>query len=446
MKLDKMTDGKQPDSSQLKADTQAALVATHPCFSKEGHQYARIHLPVAPACNIQCNYCNRKFDCSNETRPGVVSKLLSPAMAARRFVKVKQHVPETKVVGIAGPGDPLANPKATIASLKAIAAADPDVHLCISTNGLALIEHLDKLLEVGVKHLTITINCIDAEIGKNIYPWVYFNQQRLRGRAAAQALIDQQLLGLEAAINAGMLVKVNTVLIPGINDHHIESLAIELGRYGAFIHNIMPLISDPAHGTYFGLMGQREPSSEMLGAAREKAGQSMQQMTHCQQCRADAVGKLGQDIDINSLENVEPALPPHIRVAVASKSNLLVDQHFGYATEFQHYLITENSIQAEANFSWQQYCGGDEQCNDDKANRDLNQLAHFDLLLCSRIGLAPRQELEDLGLQVDTHYALRDISDALRQIQQQMQSEQSNQHHLLVANAANAGCGGKECS
>jgi nitrogen fixation protein NifB len=37
-----------------------------------------MHVAVAPACNIQCNYCNRKYDCANESRPGVVSELLTP--------------------------------------------------------------------------------------------------------------------------------------------------------------------------------------------------------------------------------------------------------------------------------------------------------------------------------------------------------------------------------
>jgi nitrogen fixation protein NifB len=431
----KPSDGNSPLS--LKASEQAALVAKHPCFSKEGHQYARIHLPVAPACNIQCNYCNRKFDCSNETRPGVVSKLLSPAAAATRFVKVKQHVPETQVVGIAGPGDPLANPKATLASLKAIAKVDDDVHLCVSTNGLALVDQLDSLLAAGVKHLTITINCIDADIGQRIYPWVYFNQRRLRGREAAQTLIDRQLLGLEAAIKAGMLVKVNTVLIPGINDFHVESLAKELGRYGAFIHNIMPLISDPSHGTYFGLMGQREPSKEELNLAREQAGQSMQQMTHCQQCRADAVGKLGQDVDISQLESSTtlPA-PKTIEVAVASKSLSLIDQHFGHATQFLHYQVSADEIKQLDNFVWQQYCEGGQQC-DESAAKDLSQLKHFDKILCSRIGFAPQQELAEYKVQVSTDYALRDVDLALKELQQGLRSQ---------AETSNSPCSMGECS
>ena len=52
-------------------------VQDHPCYSEDAHHYfARMHVAVAPACNIQCNYCNRKFDCANESRPGVVSELL----------------------------------------------------------------------------------------------------------------------------------------------------------------------------------------------------------------------------------------------------------------------------------------------------------------------------------------------------------------------------------
>ncbi len=47
----------------------------------------------------------------------------------------------------------------------------------------------------------------------------------------------------------GVLVKVNSVLIPGINDAGMVELNREVKARGAFLHNIMPLISDPAHGT-----------------------------------------------------------------------------------------------------------------------------------------------------------------------------------------------------
>lgn len=90
-------------------------VKNHPCYSEEAHHhYARMHVAVAPACNIQCNYCNRKYDCSNESRPGVVSERLTPEQAARKVLAVASNIPQMTVLGIAGPGDPLANPEKTL--------------------------------------------------------------------------------------------------------------------------------------------------------------------------------------------------------------------------------------------------------------------------------------------------------------------------------------------
>ena len=73
-----------------------------------------MHVAVAPACNIQCNYCNRKYDCANESRPGVVSERLTPEQAAKKVVAVASTIPQMTVLGIAGPGDPLANPEAYV--------------------------------------------------------------------------------------------------------------------------------------------------------------------------------------------------------------------------------------------------------------------------------------------------------------------------------------------
>ena len=55
-------------------------------------------------------------------------------------------------------------------------------------------------------------------------------------------------------------MKVNSVMIPGINDQHLMQVNEAIKARGAFLHNVMPLISDPAHGTHFGVTGQRGPS------------------------------------------------------------------------------------------------------------------------------------------------------------------------------------------
>ena len=60
-------------------------LSRHPCYNRDAHrEFARMHVPVAPRCNIQCNYCNRKYDCCNESRPGVTSEVLTPEQAAEK--------------------------------------------------------------------------------------------------------------------------------------------------------------------------------------------------------------------------------------------------------------------------------------------------------------------------------------------------------------------------
>ena len=271
-------------------------VKNHPCYSEEAHHhYARMHVAVAPACNIQCNYCNRKYDCANESRPGVVSEKLTPEQAAKKVLAVASTIPQMTVLGIAGPGDPLANPEKTFKTFELIAKTAPDIKLCLSTNGLALPDHVDTIAGFNVDHVTITINMVDPEIGAKIYPWIFCKHKRYTGVEAAKILTDRQLQGLEMLTERGILCKVNSVMIPGINDKHLVEVNRAVKSRGAFLHNIMPLISAPEHGTVFGLTGQRGPTAQELKALQDSCEGEMNMMRHCRQCRADAVGLLGED-------------------------------------------------------------------------------------------------------------------------------------------------------
>lgn len=268
----------------------------HPCFSEQAHHhYARIHLAVAPACNIRCHYCNRKYDCANEARPGVVSERLTPEQAIKKALVVGAAIPQLSVVGIAGPGEPLANPKRTFATLRGIAQHAPDLRLCLSTNGLRLPEYAEQLAKLQVKHVTITMNALDPGIGSRIHPWVFWDGQRLTGKRGAQVLIEQQQEGLRQLVRLGVLVKINSVMIPGINDQHLHDVNRLATREGAFMHNILPLIAEPDHGTFFGLSGQRPPTPAELKTVQDACSGDIAVMRHCRQCRADAVGLLGQD-------------------------------------------------------------------------------------------------------------------------------------------------------
>ncbi|MCL9759158.1 nitrogenase cofactor biosynthesis protein NifB [Frankia sp. AiPa1] len=288
-------------TSQPAADPEIAeKIANHPCYSAEAHQYyARMHVAVAPACNIQCNYCNRKYDCANESRPGVTSALLTPEDALAKVKLVASEIKQMSVLGIAGPGDPLASPRQTFRTMELVASECPDIKLCLSTNGLRLPEYVDRIAELGVDHVTITINMIDPEVGERIYPWVAYKGKRYTGREASKILSEQQLEGLAALVERKVLCKVNSVLIPGVNDEHLIEVSKTVKGLGAFLHNVMPLVSAPEHGTHFGLTGQRGPTPQELKALQDRCerheGAEMNMMRHCRQCRSDAVGLLGED-------------------------------------------------------------------------------------------------------------------------------------------------------
>lgn len=268
------------------------FIKAHPCFTEEAHtKFSRAHLSVAPVCNIQCRYCIRKFDCANESRPGITSKVLTPVEAVERTRVLVERSERLSVVGIAGPGDPLAN-ASTFVTMRDIHAEFPDLTLCVSTNGLLLPESLEQLIASGVRSLTVTINAVTPETAEKVYQWVVFQGRRYEGRAAAEQLLAKQWHGLEKAVSAGLVVKVNTVFIPGVNDAEIPMIAEQAGRRGAMIMNILPLIPQAEFADL------KRPSHAEITRMREACRPFIKQMTHCKQCRADACGILGEDKDM----------------------------------------------------------------------------------------------------------------------------------------------------
>lgn len=311
----------------------------HPCFNPEAKgKYGRVHLPVAPKCNIKCNFCDRKYDCVNESRPGVTSSVLSPAQAKRYMHKVLEKEPRISVAGIAGPGDPFANPEATMTTLRMISDEFPDTLLCISSNGMGIGPYIDELARLNVSHVTITVCAVDPVIGSRIYNWVSDENIIYRGLQGAELLLKRQLAAIRRLKEHGLTVKINCIVIPGVNDHHIEDVAAKMQELGADLFNCMALF--PNVNTPFGKLEQ--PSKEQMETLRATAEKYLPQMRHCTRCRADAVGLLGEDrteefrsclSDCSSHKTTTREERPYI--AVASQEGILVNQHLGEARSFQ---------------------------------------------------------------------------------------------------------------
>lgn len=326
----------------------------HPCFNaKAHHQFGRVHLPVAPRCNIQCKFCNRQFDCVNESRPGVTSAVLSPAQAMVYLEEVLRRKPNISVVGIAGPGDPFANVPQTLETCRRVRKRYPDMMLCVATNGLNLAPYLDELAELNVSHVTVTVNAVAPDIGAAIYAWMRIGKRVRRAQEGAAILLDRQLEAIKGLKARGIIVKINSIVIPGINDHHIEAVAKKMSKLGVDIFNCMPY--HPNKGSDFEHLG--EPDTDTVNAIRRAASRHVKQMRHCKRCRSDAVGMLGEMPSkelLDTLKNCQhlEVLEPkgqHVShrpyVAVASLEGVLVNQHLGEARQVMIYGERQGRIQ-----------------------------------------------------------------------------------------------------
>jgi nitrogen fixation protein NifB len=278
------------------------ILKVHPCLDAGAHaQYGRIHLPVSPSCNIQCKFCKRSFN-KCENRPGVTRSIITPLEAVELIAKALQLCPEIRVAGIAGPGDPLATDHA-LETIKLIDKRFPELLKCMSTNGLQLESKAEQIASVGVKTITVTVNAVNPDILKKICSHVLYRGRLLSGTEAAETLLNIQLAGIKKITDLGLFVKINTVLIPGINDRHISEIAKITSRLGAALINVIPLIPQNE------MQAINAPSCEQLSAARSVAENYLAVFRHCQQCRADACGIPGSGVDLaDTLYDYRPVL------------------------------------------------------------------------------------------------------------------------------------------
>ena len=276
------------------------LSASHPCFSTGAKpDKGRVHLPVSPGCNIECNFCDRRIN-EVDVRPGVASVIISPDEAVEAVRRAASLCPDITVAGVAGPGDALATPYA-LETFRRIGNEFPGLIKCMSTNGLLLPDFADEIIDIGIDSLTVTVNAVDPAIQAQICDGVNYHGKRYTGEEAAKILIHNQLSGIRNVAAAGVTVRVNTVLIPEINAGHVSQTAKAARSSGARMFNVIPLI--PQHK----LAWCSAPDCGLIGRVREEAEQYIEVFRHCRRCRADAAGVPGKT-EFSGLLYARPSL------------------------------------------------------------------------------------------------------------------------------------------
>jgi nitrogen fixation protein NifB len=192
-----------------------------------------------------------------------------------------------------------------------------------------------------------------------------------------------------------MTVKINTVVIPGVNEHHVHKIAEYASGLGADIQNCIALI--PVRGTPFEEL--QEPSVSDMRIVRAKTSVYIPQMKHCARCRADAIGLLGKDAALPAGETVinrqTSTFDANRYIAVASSDGKSVNIHLGRASFFHIYGLDKGNvklIEKRTVFHIQQ--------EENRWGELANILSDCSVILVSQVGNTPLRILKEKGILV----------------------------------------------
>ncbi len=308
------------------------------------------------------------------------------------------------VVGIAGPGDPFANPEETMETLRLVREKHPDIMLCLATNGLNIGKYIDELADLDVGHITITVNAITADIGAEVYAWIRYGKRIYPGKEGAQILLMHQMEAIQRLKEHKLTVKVNSIILPGINDTHIVSIAKRAADMRVDIFNCIPYYQNICSA----FENLESPPPEMISRVKTEAARYLPQMNHCMRCRADAAGLLHESTSSECMKLLqqynthdEPteistsSQPDRRYVAAASMEGMLVNQHLGEAAQLFIYKEQDDGIALVETRRTPDAGGGMQRWKDlAESIRDCQ------VLLVSGIGKNPKQVLTQQGIQV----------------------------------------------
>lgn len=365
------------------------------------HTCGRLHLPVAPRCNIQCKYCDRNYDCPNQSRPGVASQVLTPTQAAAFLDEALALKPEITAVGVAGPGDALADASPTLETLRLVGEAHPELRRFVATNGLKLAEHAEALKETGVSTVHVAVNAVDPAVGSLVYSFIRPDKRSLFGEEAASTLIAAQEAGIRAAKAAGLEVIAACTVIPKVNDDHISAIAAWLATLEVDGLDLVPF-----HPAQASPLGQHEAAAKAhMHAAQDAAKPHIPLMECCARCRADAVGLLGEAQAaelINKIKALGSQSGPYVMpdaqrpyVAVATSNGEIIDTHLGHARRLLIYQNDHGLVTMKETREAPPKGGGDSRW---KALADV--LSDCKVLMVASAGDNPQKVLQEEGLTV----------------------------------------------
>lgn len=171
-----------------------------------GRPLRDLRISVTDRCNFRCDYCmpREHFDSKYEFLPK--DKIIS---YEEIILVIKSALPlGLKKIRITG-GEPLIR-KDISKLIKMIRDLDDSIDIAMTTNGVLLKKNIDLLKQSGLNRVTVSLDSIDEELFREI--------------TDSNFGVNDVLDGIESAIDAGIEVKINSVIKRNLNENQLIPL------------------------------------------------------------------------------------------------------------------------------------------------------------------------------------------------------------------------------
>ena len=174
---------------------------------QRGRPLRDLRISVIDRCNLRCQYCMPEQIYGPDFRFLPHSKRLSyDELSHIASCFIDMGVTKIRLSG----GEPLLRPHLDqlIRQLRSLSA---ELHIALTTNGLALSKHAQKLASAGLNQVNVSLDGLDSSV-----------LHKMSGKAIDNSKV---LEGIYAARTAGLKLKVNMVVKKGVNETEILPLA-----------------------------------------------------------------------------------------------------------------------------------------------------------------------------------------------------------------------------
>ncbi len=170
-----------------------------PLRDPQGRPLDYLRLAVTDRCNLRCRYC---MPAEGITQVDHQDVLTIEEMQRLGAIFTGLGVRKIRLTG----GEPLVR-KGLIGLVAGLHSLPTQPEVLLTTNGLLLADKLDELHEAGIRRINLSLDSLDPD-----------NWNRITRRSGH----DKVLKAIDNVLEKGMGLKVNVVVLPGLNEHEVQ--------------------------------------------------------------------------------------------------------------------------------------------------------------------------------------------------------------------------------